>query len=36
MEGKWLEYVQKLPDNEGYKITSAIVITVKKIKKLLS
>ena len=35
-EGKWLEYVKKLPDNEGCKITSAIVITIKKIKKLLS
>lgn len=35
-EGIWLEYVQKLPDNKGYKITSAIVVTVKKIKKLLS
>jgi len=35
-EGKWLEYVQELPDNEGCKVTSAIIITVKKIKKLLS
>jgi len=35
-EGKWFEYVSKLPDNEGYKIVSAIVIKVTKIKKLLS
>ena len=35
-EGKFFEYVKSLPDNEGYKIHSAIVITVKKIKKLLS
>ena len=35
-EGEWLEYVKNLPDNDGCKIISAIVITVKKIKKLLS
>lgn len=34
--GKWLEYVKSLPDNEGYDIKSAIVVSVKKIKKLLS
>ncbi len=34
--GKWLKYVQSLPDNEGYNIISAIVIKVKKIKRLLS
>lgn len=35
-EGKWFEYVSNLPDNEGYKIISAIVVTITKIKKLLS
>ncbi|MGW8185093.1 MAG: pyridoxamine 5'-phosphate oxidase family protein [Candidatus Moraniibacteriota bacterium] len=34
--GKWFEYVCALPDNEGYKIISAIVVKVAKIKKLLS
>ena len=34
--GKWLKYVQDLPDNEGYDVSSAIVVKVKKIKKLLS
>lgn len=34
--GKWFEFVSNMPDNEGYKITSAIVIKVTKIKKLLS
>lgn len=34
--GKWLDYVKKMPENEGYNIKSAIVINVKKIKKLLS
>jgi len=34
--GKWFDYVCYLPDNEGYKILSAIVIEVTKIKKLLS
>jgi len=35
-DGKWLEYVKKLPDNEGYDIKGAIVVNVKKIKRLLS
>jgi len=35
-EGKWFEYVKKLPENKGYKIISAIVVDVLKIKKLLS
>jgi predicted pyridoxine 5'-phosphate oxidase superfamily flavin-nucleotide-binding protein len=34
--GKWLDFVCALPDNDGYKIKSAIVIKVAKIKKLLS
>lgn len=34
--GKWFDYVCKLSDNEGYKIKSAIVVKVAKIKKLLS
>jgi predicted pyridoxine 5'-phosphate oxidase superfamily flavin-nucleotide-binding protein len=34
--GKWLKYVKELPDNEGYDIKSAIVVSIKKIKKLLS
>ncbi len=34
--GKWLKYVKDLPDNEGYDISSAIVVKIKKIKKLLS
>jgi pyridoxine/pyridoxamine 5'-phosphate oxidase len=34
--GKWFDYVCKLEDNEGYKIMSAIVVKVTKIKKLLS
>lgn len=34
--GKWLEYVKDLPDNKGYNISSAIVVNIKKIKKLLS
>ncbi len=34
--GKWLKYLKELPDNEGYDINSAIVIKVKKIRKLLS
>ena len=34
--GKWLEYAKALPDNKGYKIVSAIVVKVIKIKKLLS
>ncbi len=35
-EGKWLDYVKGLPDNEDCDIKSAIVVSVKKIKKLLS
>ncbi|MFH1671251.1 MAG: pyridoxamine 5'-phosphate oxidase family protein [Candidatus Portnoybacteria bacterium] len=35
-EGKWFKYVNNLPDNEGYKIISAIVVKVTKIKRLLS
>ena len=35
-DGKWLKYVKALPDNEGYNIKSAIVVSVKKIKRLLS
>jgi uncharacterized pyridoxamine 5'-phosphate oxidase family protein len=35
-KGKWFEYVRNLPDNKGYKIVSAIVVKVTKIKKLLS
>ncbi|MBL7053555.1 MAG: pyridoxamine 5'-phosphate oxidase family protein [Candidatus Portnoybacteria bacterium] len=35
-EGKWLDYVSNLPDNEGYKIISAIVVKITRIKKLLS
>lgn len=34
--GKWFDYVKKMPENEGYNIKSAIVVNVKKIKKLLS
>lgn len=33
--GKWLQYVKALPDNEGYDICSALVVKVKKIKRLL-
>mgnify|MGYP001599049633 CR=1 FL=1 len=36
VEGKWFEYVKNLPDNEGYKVISAIVIKVTKTKRLLS
>lgn len=35
-DGKWLKYVKELPDNEGYDIKSAIVVNIKKIKRLLS
>jgi uncharacterized pyridoxamine 5'-phosphate oxidase family protein len=35
-EGKWFKYVSNLPDNEGYKIISAVIIRVTKVKKLLS
>lgn len=34
--GKWYDFVNNLPENKGYKIKGAIVITVNKIKKLLS
>ncbi|MFZ5982363.1 MAG: pyridoxamine 5'-phosphate oxidase family protein [Patescibacteria group bacterium] len=34
--GKWVDFVREMPDNAGYKINSAIVVSVKKIKKLLS
>ena len=35
-KGKWFDYVCNLEDNEGYKILSAILVKVTKIKKLLS
>jgi predicted pyridoxine 5'-phosphate oxidase superfamily flavin-nucleotide-binding protein len=35
-EGKWFEYVKNLPDNEGYEVVGAIVVDVKKIKRLVS
>jgi len=34
--GKWLDFVKEMPDNEGYDIKSAIVVTVTSVKKLLS
>ena len=34
--GKWFDFVSKLPDNEGCKIVSAIVVKTTKIKRLLS
>ena len=34
--GKWFDFVCSMPDNKGYKINSAIVVTVTRIKKLLS
>lgn len=34
--GKWLKYVKDLPDNKDCDISSAIVVKVKNIKKLLS
>ena len=33
--GKWFEFVKKLPDNKDCKIESAIIVTIKKINKLL-
>lgn len=36
ISGRWFDYVCNLEDNEGYKILSAIVVRVTKIKKLLS
>lgn len=32
--GRWFEFVKNMPDNKGYNVKSAIVITVLKIKKL--
>lgn len=32
--GEWLDYVKKLPDNEGYEIKSAIVVDVTKVNQL--
>ena len=34
--GKWLEFVKNMPENKGYKIMSAIVVKVSKIKNLAS
>jgi len=34
--GKWFEFVKKLPDNKDCIIKSAIIITIKKINKLLA
>lgn len=34
--GKWFEFVKNMPENKGYNVKSAIVISIKKIKKLLS
>jgi predicted pyridoxine 5'-phosphate oxidase superfamily flavin-nucleotide-binding protein len=34
--GKWFELVKNMPDNKGYNVKSAIVVTITKIKKLLS
>jgi pyridoxine/pyridoxamine 5'-phosphate oxidase len=34
--GKWFDFVCALPDNEGYKINSAIIVKITKIKKLES
>jgi len=33
-DGQWLEYVKKLPDNEGYDVQSAIVVTVEEVRQL--
>jgi predicted pyridoxine 5'-phosphate oxidase superfamily flavin-nucleotide-binding protein len=35
-KGKWFDFVANLPDNKGYKVTSAIFVRITKIKKLLS
>jgi len=35
-DGKWFDFVCGLPDNKGYKINSAIVVSITKIKKLIS
>jgi uncharacterized pyridoxamine 5'-phosphate oxidase family protein len=34
--GKWFDFVKNMPENKGYRIRSAIVVKVTKIKKLLS
>lgn len=34
--GKWFAFVKNLPDNKGYAVKSAIVVTVGRIKQLLS
>ncbi|MCX6766415.1 MAG: pyridoxamine 5'-phosphate oxidase family protein [Candidatus Moranbacteria bacterium] len=34
--GKWFDFVKKMPENEGYKVKSAIVVKIEKIKKLIS
>lgn len=34
--GKYFDFVCNMPDNKGYKINSAIVVTITKIKRLLS
>ncbi len=34
--GKWLKFVENLPENRGCKVISAILVKIKKIKKLLS
>ena len=36
ISGKWYEFVKKIPENDGYEIKSAIVVSVKKIKILRS
>ena len=35
-DGTWFDFVCGLPDNKGYKINSAIVVSITKIKKLIS
>ncbi|MBU4257292.1 pyridoxamine 5'-phosphate oxidase family protein [Patescibacteria group bacterium] len=34
--GKWFDFVKNMPENKGYNIKGAIVVSAKKIKKLLS
>lgn len=34
--GEWFEFVKNMPENKGYDVKSAIVISVEKIQKLLS
>jgi uncharacterized pyridoxamine 5'-phosphate oxidase family protein len=36
ISGKWFDFVCSMPDNEGYKINSAIVVKIIKMKKLKS